>query len=619
MVKKVFTLFIISLIFSSLIGQEKFSDPKVAQEYYINKEYDKAIIIYKNLYDNSNNPTNYFTYYLNCLIQLQEYENAERLIKKENKRRPDELSLIVELGSVYKLQGLEEKSIKEFDLALKKLNSDRNQIIRLSNTYRGKREYGYAEKSIIKGRELLGNNNLFRMDMAGIYLMERKYEEMVNEYLLILSEDNSNLANVQSRLQSAMYIDVNDEVYNIIKNAVLLKLQQNPNITPYGELLIWLYIQKKDFDKAFYQAKALDSRLGEDGTRIMNIVNLTYSNEFYTTCLEVLDYVISKGKDSRYYFSARKYQLDVKYKLIKNSPDSGVDSYTNIEKMYLDFLNEFGNNASTAEANKDLAHIEAFYLNKSNIAIDRLLELLGKSGIKKKITDDIKLELADIYLFVDNIWEAALLYAQIEKDNEENPVGHEAKLRKAKLAYFSGDFLWAQAQLNVLKASTSKLIANDAFELSMLINENTALDTSTTAMKMFARADFLIYRDKTTEALEILDSILVDFPRHSLTDNIIYKKGEIMLRRKDFLKASEYFKTVADNYGYDILGDNALFQLANINENFLNNKETAQTLYERLLTDYPGSIFTVESRKRFRLLRGDKPDTEVIPEKEITP
>jgi len=218
-----------------------------------------------------------------------------------------------------------------------------------------------------------------------------------------------------------------------------------------------------------------------------------------------------------------------------------------------------------------------------------------------------KLELADIQLMNGDIWEAALLYGQVEKANESNPIGHEAKFRKAKLYYYSGNFHWAQALLDVLKASTSKLIANNAFELADLINSNTALDTSESAMKLFAKADMLNYQRQTSISLLTYDSIISLFPGHSLADEVYLRKGDIHFSEKDYSNALICYETITSNFPNETLGDNALFKLASLHESQLGNSETALELYQKLLTDYPSSIFVAESRKRFRILRGDDP------------
>ncbi len=610
---KIFLITVFAIITTSIFAQPKFNDSKLAYQYYKNKEYDKAVVIYKSLYENSSSSRNYFTFYLNCLIQLKELDNAEKLIKKEMRKRPKDLSLLVELGYNYQQQGNTEKANKQYQKAIKHLPADKNQVIRLSNSFRAKRKYGLAKQTLLKGRKLLNNNSLFRNELANVYLVEREYSEMLNEYLDLLSENESQLKNIENRLQAAMYIDVDDEIYLSIKEGVIRKIQQNPQFSVYNELLIWLYVQKKDFRKAFFQAKALDKRNNEEGNRLMNLGRLAFSNNDLDVAGDIFKYIIKKGSSNNNFFNAKKLYLKVSYNklIIQNKTDAAHMS--EIAKLYDETIDEFGVNVKTAGIVKDYSHILAFYLDNTNKAKEYLQRLMNLKALKKDFINLCKLELADIDLFDGNIWEAALLYAQIENDNEESIIGHEAKLRKAKLAYYSGDFLWAQAQLDVLKASTSKLIANDAFALSMLITENTGLDTSETAMKLYASAELYEYRKQDSMAFLTLDSILTMFPNHSLTDEVLFKKAEIYLSHQNYDEAIKYLNIVINDYGTDVLGDNALFKLASIYDYNKNDPDEAEKLYKKLMTDYEGSIYIVEARKRYRAIRGDSVDEEINP------
>ena len=613
MKKYILIIIIVIISFSEVFAQPKFTDSKLAYQYYRNKEFDKAIIIYKSLYENSASSRNYFTFYLNCLIQLKEYDNAEKLIKKELKKRPKDLSLLVELGYNYQQLGETDKAEKQYQKALKRLPADKNQVIRLSNSFRAKRKYDLAKQTILKGRKLLNNNSLFRNELATIHLVKREYPAMLDEYLELLAENESQLKNVEKRLQSAMYIDIDDEIYASIKEGVMRKIQQNPQYTVYNELLIWLYVQKRDFRKAFFQAKALDKRNSEEGNRLIRLGNLALSNNELDVAGNIFEYIINKGTSNNYFFNAKKLYLKVSYEQLIQQNKTDFTNMSILAKQYSETIEEFGINPKTAGIIKDYSHILAFYLNNTKDAKEYLQKLMGLNALKKEFINQCKLELADINLFDGNIWEAALLYAQIENDNEENVIGHEAKLRKAKLAYYSGDFLWAQAQLDVLKASTSKLIANDAFALSMLITDNTGLDTSETAMRLYASAELYEYRKQDSLALITLDSILTMFPGHSLSDEVLYKKAEIMLSEQKYDKAIEYFNIVVNDYGTDILGDNALFRLAGIYDYNKNNPDEAENLYKKLITDYSGSIYIVEARKRYRAIRGDFIDESINP------
>ncbi|MEA3446656.1 MAG: tetratricopeptide repeat protein [Bacteroidota bacterium] len=605
--KKAFIILILMLgLLVSGFAQPKFNDSKLAHEYYRNKEFDKAIVIFKYMYENSRSGQSYYSMYLRCLSELQEYDLAEKVIKKEIRKNAKELSNLVELGYIYEMQGDVKKAEDKYNQAIKNMSDNRNQVIRLASSFRSKRKYTYAKEVLLNGRSLLHDNTLFRNDLANVYLMEREYVAMIDEYLNWMQDNPNNLKYVKNRLKSAMYIDVDDDVYNMIKDGLVKRIQANPNIIIYNELLIWLYIQKKEFKKAFYQARAIDKRKQEDGKRIMSLGNMAKSNDELDVAAEIFEYVAAKGKSSPNYFQAKTALLGVSYQLYIRQNNTGAAEMGELEILFQDVIDDFGNGPETAGLMLDLAHIRAFYLDKTSEAKKSIQKIIEMKGVKRDLLQISKLELADILLFDGEIWEAALLFGQVEKDNEENPIGHEAKFRKARLAYYAGDFMWAQAQLDVLKASTSKLIANDAFHLASLINDNTALDTSETAMMMFARADLLIYQNKNKIALATFDSLMKAFPYHSLSDEIVYKKGEIALNNKNYELAIENFKLVVDVYGNDILGDNALFQLASITDFNQNEPEQAMEYYKKLITEYPGSIFVVEARKRYRYLRGDK-------------
>ena len=62
---------------------------------------------------------------------------------------------------------------------------------------------------------------------------------------------------------------------------------------------------------------------------------------------------------------------------------------------------------------------------------------------------------------------------------------------------------------------------------------------------------------------------------------------------------------IIDNYGEDILADNALFYLGELYQNYLKDDEKAKAFYEKIILEYKDSTFAIEARKRYRKLRGD--------------
>jgi tetratricopeptide (TPR) repeat protein len=218
---------------------------------------------------------------------------------------------------------------------------------------------------------------------------------------------------------------------------------------------------------------------------------------------------------------------------------------------------------------------------------------------------EIKMSLADVLVLQDDIWQASLYYMQVDKDFKYEPIGHEAKFKNARIFYYDGDFVFAQSQLDVLKQSTSKLIANDAMKLSILITDNLGLDSNYTAMNLFAKADLLLEQHQYPAAFHLYDTILLAFPYHGLADEIYLRKAQAMQQQGKWEEAVQFLEKIVSDHGDDILADDAVFQLGEIYEKHLKNPEKAAEYYKKILFDFKGSLLTVEARKRFRALRGD--------------
>lgn len=601
-------LFTVSLflIFLNGFSQEKTTDSQLATQYFQNREFEKAAILYEKLFKNTKSRI-YFNYYLDCLIEMKDFKEAEKVLTKQIKRNRNDLTYFVDYGRVLKLQGLQDAANVEYNEAIKRLDASVSQVHSLANAFIKENELGYAEKTYLKGRNIISHNPFFG-ELAAVYARQRNYEKMADELLNYLMIAPNKLEEVQSQLQNLIVNDTDNEIRQMFKEKLLGLIQSKQSNQIYSELLIWLYVQEKNFRGALIQVKALDKRNNEGGRRIVKLAEVAASNNFFDIALKAYQYVIDKGNRQAYYFQARFGMLDVLYKKVVSGLISTTEEIVALENSYKQTIDELGRSRNTIKIIQDLAHLQAFYLNKPYEAMEFLEGAIEMGGLPPQIKAQCKIELGDILLLVDDIWEATLTYAEVEENFKHDAIGHEAKFRKAKLAYYTGDFEWAQAQLDILKASTSKLIANDAFELSLLINDNTALDTSIVALQMFANAELMIKQNKDTLALALLDSISKKFQGHTLDDDILMKKSEIARKTRNFEKEIKYLKDIVDNYSYDILADNAMFRMAEIYETELNDKAKAMELYKSLMVSFPGSIFVIEARKRFRSLRGDKKD-----------
>src|SRR5690606_17438188 len=197
------------------------------------------------------------------------------------------------------------------------------------------------------------------------------------------------------------------------------------------------------------------------------------------------------------------------------------------------------------------------------------------------------------------------LYSQVDKAYPEELIGQDARFRNAKLSYYNGDFEWAQAQFDILKTSTSKLIANDALDLSVFIMDNLGLDSTAHALAEFSKAELLVFQNKLDEAIEKLTILGNIYPDHGLQNDILFVKALLFEKKRDYVAAAGLYEAIVEHYPEEIRADNALFRLAELYTAQLQDPARAQAYYERIFIDYSDSTFAIEARKRFRELRGD--------------
>ena len=604
--KTLFLFFSIGLlvtVFPDKLAAQQ-TEEQLGVQYYNNREFDKALVTFETLFNRNPSQFNYL-YYINTLFELKDFDKAEKAIKKQLKANPEDPRFQVDMGYLNIMDGDISKGRKIYENCLKDLKPDNIQVYNLANAFANRRETDYMIRTYLRGRELLKDPAAFSFELAYTYESLGSTEPMIDEYLNLLTSNPQQMSMVQNRLQAWLSDDVDNSKNDAYRAILSKKSQQKPDEILYNELLLWHSIQQKDFPFALLQAKALDRRYGETGQRVFDLAALCVSNEDFDAAIDGYKYIIKKNANKELVLRSRIEQINTEFKQYTKSFSQDKTKLLGMKQEYAQLLTDLGKTPFTIPLILNLAHLQAFYLGETNEAIELLLQAISIPNVPLQNQAECKLELADIYLFSDEQWEATLLYSQVEKTFKNEPLGHEAKFRNAKLSFYIGEFDWARAQLDVLKAATSKLIANDALELSLMISDNIEEDSVTIPLSMFAKADLLEFRNRDNDALAVLDSIITLFPMHSIIDNVLFKKAEINSKNGNFEEAAKYYTEITEKFPSDLLADDALYNLAGLYENQLNDKAKAMQLYEKILTQYPGSLYVVDARKRFRSLRND--------------
>ena len=581
----------------------------VARQYLRTGDYEKSAATYKQLLDYTPNDPELQSGYMQSLIGLKDYKNAEKAIKAMLKKNEDDFFLNYQLATLYKAQGETKKHEKICEKLIRDLKVEDEPIRKAATQFEKDGLLDYAIKCYEKGKSAQKEIPfLYAEELAIIYDKkgdtEKATESLLDLYVSSPQKNEETKAAFQRMMSNA-------EKTENLRKKVQKRAAKETEVIAYTDLLAWMYIQQGDYENAFIQVKSIDTRLNEQGRRILGFARVAFRERKFSPALSAYNTVIEKGNDSPFYLTARSEKLTCLKEQLRLNPTYTPKDVEVVTQQYGEFLESFPA-YRFKETIREYAELEARYAHNMNKAVELLQEVVKAPAADRVFKGRCKLEMGDYELVRNNIWESTLLYSQVDKEFKQDMLGEEARFRNAKLSYYNGDFKWAQGQLDVLKASTSELIANDALNLSVLITENNPpADSNTTPLLMFARADLLEFQNKDEESILTLDSISTQFPQHPLMDDILMMRSELSLKKQDFGEAAMHLQKIVTQYGDDVLADDAMYTLATINEDFFQNKDEAKRLYEQLILKYPGSTFVNSARKRFRILRGDKPDVDM--------
>ncbi|WP_396154905.1 tetratricopeptide repeat protein [Flavobacterium macrobrachii] len=586
---------IIAFVFLFLSLWVNAQNEQLAQNYYDRGEFEKAVVSYEELLKNNPGNSLFFQRTVDCYQQLQQFDKAEKALQARLEKFKQS-NLLIELGYNYQLQKDESKAKKIYEQAIDKISKNVNEAYGIGYTFERKSLLDYALLAYKTATEIEPRLT-FNSQIAVIYGQQGKTDLMIETYLLDAYQNPQNLPLIQSQLSRFMNEDADETFNDNLRKSLLLRAQKTQDIF-WNDFLSWFFIQQKEYGKAFIQQKAIYKREPESFSNIVNLGQMAIEDNDQEAATEILTFVLQNTNDIDLIIQANSYLMEMK---IENSQDK---DYVAISQELDKLITEFGVSPYTLPLLRLQANFSAFQLKKPEQA-KTILKNAMEMDLSRNQTAEVKMELADILLYEEKFNQALIYYSQVENDMSGDVLGQEASLKTAKTSYYKADFEWANHQLKVLKSASTQLIANDALDLFLLISDNTVEDSTQTALKKFARADFLLYQNKKQESLAQFQQILKEHKGEEIEAVTLLRIGKIYEKLGDFAKALESYQAIIANHKEGIYIDEALFFSAEIYADNLKDNEKAKPLYEQVILNHEDSIYSVEARKKYRQLRGD--------------
>lgn len=583
---------VICLLFSSLLFSQS---EQLADDYFKRGEFQKALLSYQQLYQKNPSNNNYLFQLVKTHQQLKQYDVVNNLLQEKLVTNENPM-LLVELGYNFQLQDSTDLATQYYNNAILKIDDNPNYVYGIAHQLEDHSLLDEAIRAYKRSMELNPNLN-FNIQLAQIYGEQGNVEEMFSNYIDYIEDQPAFIINAKRAFSDFVSENKENGDNLILKKLLLKKIQSQPHDYWY-ELLSWLFVQEKDYGKSFTQEKALYKRNPESLSGIVDLAVMALNEKQKESATEIFNFVLETAQDFDTKLLANQYLLDIE---VENASEK---DYEAINKKYLDLFNQYGTFEQTLSLQISYGDFLAFYLKKPKEGSDILKKSL-ELNLSPFQEASVKLKLGDILVLQEKFNEALIYYSQIQANLKNSTISQEARFKVAKTSYYKGDFDWAESQLKILKASTSQLIANDALDLKLLISDNKYEDSLHVALKLYSKSDLMAFQNKTDDAIELLNQILTEHKGESIEDEALLKQARLFEKKKQFDKAVFNYQSIITNYGEEILADDALYFLAELYNNQLSEPEKAKELYEQIVFKHEDSIYSVEARKKFRMLRGD--------------
>lgn len=592
-------ILIIILVLFSIYGNAQSAE--LANSYFRKGEYEKAILLYTPLFENNPIRQDYFKSLLTCYQQVESYEAAQALIEEQIQRFPEQIYLFIELGYNHQLQGQPEIAEKYYKQSIDYVRKNPGFVFMIGRSFRQNHLLDEALLSYQIAKELNPKLNT-EISEAQIYGEKGDLEKMFSLYLDLVNKNANYFSTVQRYAGNFITEDKNDSNNLLFKKLLLKRAQSDPKDV-WNILLSWLFMQEQDYSKALTQEKSLYKRKPGNLERVREIGYLSFNKQDFKTAKEAFEFMLSHSEevllDKESKLLAEIYLLKIENHSLSEKKDKG-----NIEERYQELIQIYGQGKETLELHLSFADFLTYDYDESEKAIAHLKKILpaAESAFEKGI---IQMKIADILVFSDQFNQALILYTQIQYDLKNSQLAQEARFKVARTSYFKGDFQWAQNQLKVLKSSTSQLIANDALELSLKIGNNSNKDSLNEGLKIYAKAELLGFQKKYQQAIDTLSYVLNQYKGQQIEDDALYTQAKFYQELESYSKAEANLLMILNFHPESLLLDDSIFALGILYRDRLNDPEKAQEMFEKIIFEFPSSIYLVDARKHYRKLRGD--------------
>jgi len=580
----------------------------LGRDYIQAGRYEKAKPIYEHLYKTQPSNYRYFQTLNNIYVQLKDYDASIKLIKDRIKLSGMNINLYGLLGKTYYLKGNDQKAFQTWDDALSKLPQKEVNYRVMANYAIERRAFDKAIEYLRRGEAISKNPVYFAYDLGNLYSITMQFKNAAEQYCLILSRNSESLGNIEEMILK--YIDRPDALSQTI---TVVKKYAGNNIT-FKFLLARLYVEGKKYNKAFNLYLDIDKIQKNQGAELYKFARFLYSEKVYKTAAKTFDEILNKYPNSPFTSGAKlgyaktleallKEESAIKiptWKPYYNTKLNDINSINEVISAYLKITRLYPHTEVANEALLRIGEIKFYQGNKAGEAKKYFNRIIINSPLSKFAPEAYE-QLGKIYISENKLDSAAVEYVKIKSNpRSSGQIKNEANYRLAMINFYKGNFKKVQIILNGILHDLKDNTANNALELSLLLNTS---KNDSSNLAIFSSGELLTAQKKYALAEEKYKVVIKDkqpFMLQNLAE-LRYAEMELALNKTD--SAIVYLKKIANEGEKNIYADKALYLAGKIYQYGLNDNKKAIEIYEEILANFPNSLYLDKARDQINKLQ----------------
>ncbi len=577
---------------------------RMAQDYERRGNYVGALRIYQNLLQQVPSNQLYYEGVKRNLLRLKRFDELLGIIKSQMAARVN-VKYYADMGGVYYKQGLPDDATMVWQEAVARFANQKPSYTYIANAMIANRLYDDAIQVYLQGRTHFKQQTLFVFELANIYVIRLKYKEATREYLTHLAHNPNQFSYIEGRIVN---YTKDSETARSVADILSEALPNHKQKYLVRKLMADLYLRIEDFAHAMEQFQILETmepppnlkRKNESGRELFFFGEKALKAEEFSFAEQSFNLIVEKYPRSQFTVQALFGLAQARKK--QGMPAQALQKLE--ELVAIDNRSTWGQEAMFLIG--EIYFNDLFDLDKALQAYDAITQKHPRG----KRTNQAYVRIGDCHAARGEFEDAQKWYARSTK---MLPAGSalrdQAEYQTAYLNFLTEDYDTALESLTSLTddigaEGRNQDFVNDALELMFLIEENRA--SSEPALKLYGGAQRFKLQKIDAKAISALENLLATYPQSGVADEALLELADLENRRGDHHKAIDHLTGLLQQHPESVFNALAQKRIGEIYELAVGDSRKAYDAYEKVLVNYPNSLYVEEVRLKLRSFPAQK-------------